>query len=306
MLGEVGVGEPCGDRDRRETWEREWVAGIEDGDAVGSRRHVLEQAGLGGEVSVAAAVQLEMLGGDPREHRGAELHAVGTVHLERVRRGLERDVRATGVADAGELSLQLGCLGGRLPRRVGDHAVPGAAIDGGDRRGGDPRRTPRVPEERRRCGLAVGPGDAGDAERPAGVVVEGGGEVGERQPRVGDDDNGYRAVQRRRRDALGDDRDRATRDRIGDESMAVSLEPGDRDEEGARAHGREVGVDRGDLEARRVGGSAASIPAAPSRAASGRAACVGCTVAVYGRVAAIMAGKKQKRSGERRSRSPTR
>ena len=46
-----------------------------------------------------------------------------------------------------------------------------------------------------------------------------------------------------------------------------------------------------------LGGSAASIPAAPTRAASGRAACVGSTVAVYGRVAAIMAGKKQKRSG---------
>ena len=38
-----------------------------------------------------------------------------------------------------------------------------------------------------------------------------------------------------------------------------------------------------------------STPAARSRAASGRAAGVGCTVAVYGRVAAIMAGKKQKR-----------
>ena len=39
------------------------------------------------------------------------------------------------------------------------------------------------------------------------------------------------------------------------------------------------------------------MPAAPSRVASGRAARVGCTVAVYGRVAPIMAGKKQKRAG---------
>jgi hypothetical protein len=46
-----------------------------------------------------------------------------------------------------------------------------------------------------------------------------------------------------------------------------------------------------------AGGRAASIPAAPSRAARGRAARVGCTVAVYGRVAPIMAGKKQKRDG---------
>jgi hypothetical protein len=43
--------------------------------------------------------------------------------------------------------------------------------------------------------------------------------------------------------------------------------------------------------------STASIPAAPRKAASGRAARVGCTVAVYGRVAPIMAGKKQKREG---------
>jgi hypothetical protein len=39
------------------------------------------------------------------------------------------------------------------------------------------------------------------------------------------------------------------------------------------------------------------MPAAASRVPSGRAARVGCTVAVYGRVAAIMAGKKQKRAG---------
>jgi len=44
-------------------------------------------------------------------------------------------------------------------------------------------------------------------------------------------------------------------------------------------------------------GSALSIPASRRRAASGRAARVGCTVAVYGRVAPIMAGKKQKRAG---------
>src|ERR1700733_3668460 len=44
-------------------------------------------------------------------------------------------------------------------------------------------------------------------------------------------------------------------------------------------------------------GSAVSMPAASSRVASGRAARVGCTVAVYGRVAPIMAGKKQKRAG---------
>jgi hypothetical protein len=44
-------------------------------------------------------------------------------------------------------------------------------------------------------------------------------------------------------------------------------------------------------------GSAASMPAASSRAESGRAARVGCTVAVYGRVAPIMPGKKQKRAG---------
>ena len=118
-VGQVGVGEPGGHRDGREMRKAEWVTGIEDGDAVGSRRHALEQARLGRQVAVAAAVQLEVLGGDPREHRGAELHAVGAVHLERVRRGLERDVRAAGVADAGELGLQLGRLRGRLPRRVG-------------------------------------------------------------------------------------------------------------------------------------------------------------------------------------------
>ena len=45
------------------------------------------------------------------------------------------------------------------------------------------------------------------------------------------------------------------------------------------------------------GGSALSIPAARSRAVSGRAARVGCTVAVYGRVAPIMAGKKKRDGG---------
>ncbi len=46
------------------------------------------------------------------------------------------------------------------------------------------------------------------------------------------------------------------------------------------------------------GVSRGSIPAELRRAGSGRAARVGCTVAVYGRVAAIMAGKKQKRGGD--------
>ena len=84
-VGQVGVREPRGHRDRREAWETRRIARVQDGDAVGSRRHVLEQAGFGGEVSLAAAVQLEVLGGDPREDRRAKLDAVGSVHLERVR-----------------------------------------------------------------------------------------------------------------------------------------------------------------------------------------------------------------------------
>jgi len=52
-----------------------------------------------------------VLGGDPREDRGAVLHAIGALHLQRVRRGLERDVGAAGVANARQLALQLRRLG---------------------------------------------------------------------------------------------------------------------------------------------------------------------------------------------------
>ena len=39
---------------------------------------------LGREVALAAAVQFQVLGGDPGEHGGAELHVIGATHLEPV------------------------------------------------------------------------------------------------------------------------------------------------------------------------------------------------------------------------------
>ena len=134
---------------------------------------------------------------------------------------------------------------------------------------------------------------------PARMVVEGGGQGGERQPRVADDEHrgsrgrsgGPGAARRRLPTAP-----RSTASAMN--RWPSDAQPGDRHEQAARGHRARVGCDRGDRDAvPRDGWSAASIPAASSRAASGRAARVGCTVAVYGRVAAIMAGKKQKRGG---------
>ena len=223
---------------------------------------------------------------------------VGPVQLERVRRGLERDMGATGVADLRQLGLQLGRLGRRLPRRVGGDRIPDAAIHGRDRRGGDPCRSPRVPEEGRRRGLTVGPGDPDDAEIPAGMVVEGGGEIGERHARVLDEDQrdqGFERPSPGSRSATTATAPRRTASATNpcpsarSPGMATKRAPGETSRE-SEAMAR---ISRPCCSGR----SAASIPQATRRSASGRAVRVGCTVAVYGRVAPIMAGKKQKRAG---------
>ena len=142
-----------------------------------------------------------------------------------------------GVADAGELRLQLRRLRGGLSRRVGDHVVAGAPVDGGDRRGGDPGRAPRVPEERRRGGLAVGPGDA-RRRRARGSGGRGRRRRARRAPACASATmtTGYRrrrAAASGRRSATTATAPRATASR--DESMAVGAQPGDGDEEAARA-----------------------------------------------------------------------
>ena len=271
--GDVRVREPGGDRDCGEPRIAERVAGVEHGDPVGSRRHALEQACLGREVRVAGAVQLQVLGGDPREDRGPERDVVDAMHLEPVRRRLERDVGAPAVADAGELGLQLRRLRRRLARRIGDHRVVGPAIDGGDRRGGDARSAPRVPEQRRRGGLAVGASDPRDAEARGS---------GGRRRRAASAESATGGCRRRapagptastaasgRRSATTATAPRV--DRVAAEPMPVGAQPGDGDEQASGATAREFEVDRGDARPRvhrRV--RPGRCPARRADAASGR------------------------------------
>ncbi len=114
-VGGVRVGEPGGDWDRRQPWEGERVTRVEDRDAVCPRRHLLEQTRLGGEVALAAAVQLQVLRGDPGEDGRPEGDVVDPMHLETVRGGLEGDVRATQGTDRGKVCLELRRLGRREP-----------------------------------------------------------------------------------------------------------------------------------------------------------------------------------------------
>ena len=76
------------------------------------------------------------------------------------------------------------------------------------------------------------------------MLVEGVGEIGERHPGVLDEDQRDRRVERRLRQPLGDHCNRATTHRIGHESVPVSAEPRDGDEEAPGDTSRESEVDR--------------------------------------------------------------
>ncbi len=246
--GEIRVRDPPGHRDLREYRIAEFIAGIEDRNAVGSRRDVLEQPRLGSEIAGPTAVQFEVLGGDPREHRGSEGNAVGAMHLERVRRRLESDVRASCVADAVKLGLELRRLGRCLPRRVGDDRVSGPAIDGRDRGGVDSGRPPCMPEKGRSGGLAVGAGDPRDAERTAGMVVKGVGQIREGHSRAVDENQWDRRIKRHSGETLGDHRNRSPVNGVCHESAPVGAKTPDGDEQRAGRHEPRVGSDRADLE----------------------------------------------------------
>ena len=112
------------------------VVDVDDG-AVGQVR--VEQRGLGGEVALHRAVEVEVVAAEVGEDRHREAGAVDPVHREGVRRDLHRDGPPALVGQLGQAGLQLGGLGRRgepvrVPITPVDHA--GRVEDRGDERCG--------------------------------------------------------------------------------------------------------------------------------------------------------------------------
>ena len=138
----------------------------------------------------------------------------------------------------------------RRQRAVGVHAGAGDA-ERADARGAAAEPRPDLPDEGRDRSLAAGSGDRDDGR---GLAREqaGGGER-QRAPGVGDAHEGHALGQRRIGGAFGENRDRAGRNRIGNETQAVRLGAVHRDEQVPTTDFAAVGRHTGHVEAGMAG-----------------------------------------------------
>ena len=197
-----------------------------------------EQRGLGGEVGLDIAVQVEVIVTQHREGGGGEPGALDPAHGQGVRRHLHGDHLDAVVAPASEAGLELGSIGRR--RRTAGHggerpddlaAATGRLGDGADEGDGG--------------GLAVGAGDADDGQVAAGVAPEAGGEWTHGEAHRGHDHLGDVDV-----DPVLDQQSGGTGlHGVAGELVAVDPRAGDAAEQRARADlaavvgdGRDVGV----------------------------------------------------------------
>ena len=145
-----------------------------------------EEAGLGGEVVVDVGVEVEVVATEVEEGRDVEDDAVDPAHHERVAGDLHRAGVDAALAHHREEAVEVGRLGrGQLGLDVlaGD-----AGADGPDHGGGDAGRRQALLEDAGGRGLALGAGDADDAQAGGGVAVDPGGEAPQHAARLGDDD----------------------------------------------------------------------------------------------------------------------
>ena len=202
----VGVGQAeRDDRDRRGVGELAAVDVVDVDDPHG-RSARREEAGLGGEVALDGAVEVEVVAAEVGEHGHGEAGAVDPVEGEGVGRDLHGDGPAALADHLGQPGLQLGRLGGgeRPGQRAHDPGRPAGVLeDGGQQVAGG--------------GLAVRPRDADDGHPLRGVVPQGGGQRPDGRSGVGHDDLGGVEVER-----MVDEQGGRTRaDRIGGEVVAV-------------------------------------------------------------------------------------
>ncbi|OIQ74132.1 hypothetical protein GALL_442220 [mine drainage metagenome] len=226
---------------------------VDDHDAAARVRRS-EQLGLGTEVLLHAAVEVEVVPLQVREARDVEHEPVDPPECKGMGRDLHRHGRHPELARPRERRVQRG----RLHR--GPHAPGGpvaeAGLDGAEQSGRSMRRTEGGIDEVGRGGLAVRPGDPdGDQTRPRRVVHRCRDRPRE-GTRIGRHENGQTGASPRTRRDLGDagrvreHRDSAGRDGVVDERRPVHALPGHGDEEIARLHVTAVHRRAPDLDGR--------------------------------------------------------
>ena len=238
------VGEPACHRHAGEAGIGEVVVAVEDGQAIGPRPHHLQQALLGAQVLLAAAVDVEVLGGDPGVHGEVVVDVVDPVQVEAVGRGLHGGAGAPGGGGGGQEALQLGGFQGGDPARARAHVVADPQVDGGDAGRLLTGRLPGCPEHGGGGGLAVRAGDPGHRHPLGGMPGEGGRECAQGSPGALDPQQRCGLRDRRDRGALRDDRDGSGPDGRHREVVTVDVETGDRDEERSRVAVAGVVLDR--------------------------------------------------------------
>ena len=201
----------------------------------------LEQSAFRGGVRFHVAVEVEMVSREIHEDAGRKMERVDTPQCQRMRRHLHDRRVPAAIDHVAEERLEIGGLR-RRPRRVAIFTA-GAVDDGteqaGRKAGGFEDRTEQV----RRRGLAVGAGDARETERSCRMVVERGGEDGNRQPRIGDEDPG--TIERGGCGRFCDDERRPPSHGLGRECSAVGLLTAKAHEDSARRRAPRVVRDAG-------------------------------------------------------------
>ena len=174
--------------------------------------------------------------------RRGEMDRVGAVKRERVGRDLHHARLVTGVEHLPEGSLEVD----RLRRRAQDLVLDAAdhALDGAQQARLASAGLQERAHEKRRRGLAVGPGDAHGGEVCRGVSVEARGGGRHRGAHRRDLDLGHASAG----GALDHERDRTPGDGVGREIVPVARVAGHAEEQGPVGDEPVVVGERGDLD----------------------------------------------------------
>ena len=185
----------------------------------------VEEGGLGREVVLHVAVEVQVVLGEVGEGADREPRARHPAQGERVARHLHRHVGDAGLTHHREERLQVGRL--RRGERAGQPGAVDADADGAEQPRGAPGRVQPGLDQVRDRRLAAGAGDPEDREVGGRVAVDESGDGAEHVARVGVDE--HRDVAQRRAGGpvgIGEHGGRASREGIGGEIGAVGARAG--------------------------------------------------------------------------------
>ncbi len=199
----------------------------------------MEQPRLGRAVGFERAVVVEVVARQVGEHGGVEVHARDALLVERVRRHFERERRGAVVACCGETALHGDGVGRGQPGVL--HACRMTVTQRADVPAATAEKIRRLRQQEGSRGLAVGAGDAGDAQVGRRAAEEAVRQLADVTTEVRDGDGSDAFGQHRRLEGgprLPQHGDCAALDRCRRVREAVRRAPGTRQEHAARRRGR--------------------------------------------------------------------